>query len=1061
MNHTLTLPPLPAPPWILAILALLFTASLAAQSPEPLPYFVERRFLYEPECETIGGHLRVVADTSASSGEYVTAASAFFPEEPPGNDAADFVRLHFTPLPNPMKDYVPYFRIRGPGTGNPSLWLRTNGGTWTRYTFTTAYGSPDDHGWQWVPDDALLAMDRPLGLAGSPLRTLDIAFTGSGQQLDEVYLEDATLDERNYLPLPFDARLVGTNCPDFNNLPPVAILDPGEEVLSLGPYPEYSTSAARSYDPDGLIVEYRFWWDYFYEYDNPWVPELYFTFETNGVEELSVTVYDWYGASARDTSLWRLISGSFFESYRTHYLLGNACAQVGAYWTLSDPLSSRIGPTALGGTAASTAKAPPDVPENQLVFTVPYVPPLDDFAYEQGYSLQGSFNLPQEKGNCLWVSINDGDWRRWEVINGYSYFNDGGLNLRVGDNTIRLAYCSPKLQVNYLELSPDSPFADSYFGHGFTEFTCMEPRTYSYFLEAECTEAFSNYGYPDNQIHSSRKASGGYYVLANSGGTYNDTIYDNPDNFLRFEVNYIEPGTYQLQARINAPDNHSDSYYVRVNNGPWIPWRSGIRQGAGFRWNVFPEGGFYLSSGRNTIDFANRENGVMLDKIYLGPSTIPLRGLGDPVAECYVEEYTPASWWIEAECANYGNAWSVGADPAASQQGYLVTERRGIPPGPPRSGAGHIASFYLNTGDRYYDEPLYVYGRIDAPDADADSYWVRINGGEWIPWTDIVDGAGFQWNRLPVPLRVASRYDNVIDFTYREGGAKLDGIFVSTTDSLPDDPYAHAQACSLNSLTVEAECGSPGVGWTIVPSADTGKKAYVVYTGPRHLDEPGAAPEDNQLKYTMEVTEAGTYFLFLRMNAPDHGRNSFWVRVDGGEWMKMWKDSDGSQLSTVGFDWRRVNKDGIDTSFYLDPGVHSIRIAHRESGTELDQLRLSRSEERPLSILPTQDGCPSVPVERMAASAGAGGSGKAGVPYLSLYPNPVRDELTLDLDDDHTGTVSVVVYDATGRSLREMTFSKEAGRLRTHLSLADLRPGVYRLRVIEGDRQTVRSFLRM
>ena len=65
------------------------------------------------------------------------------------------------------------------------------------------------------------------------------------------------------------------------------------------------------------------------------------------------------------------------------------------------------------------------------------------------------------------------------------------------------------------------------------------------------------------------------------------------------------------------------------------------------------------------------------------------------------------------------------------------------------------------------------------------------------------------------------------------------------------------------------------------------------------------------------------------------------------------------------------------------------------------------------------------------------------------------------LSSDHFGRVTVVVSDLNGRTVRELSLDKETDTLRTQLLIDDLPAGTYYLRLIEGDRQTIRSFIRM
>ncbi len=53
------------------------------------------------------------------------------------------------------------------------------------------------------------------------------------------------------------------------------------------------------------------------------------------------------------------------------------------------------------------------------------------------------------------------------------------------------------------------------------------------------------------------------------------------------------------------------------------------------------------------------------------------------------------------------------------------------------------------------------------------------------------------------------------------------------------------------------------------------------------------------------------------------------------------------------------------------------------------------------------------------------------------------------------------IYDATGRAISHQEYDKTSSRLRISLDASDLPPGTYRSVVIEGDRTTVSSFVKL
>ena len=54
-----------------------------------------------------------------------------------------------------------------------------------------------------------------------------------------------------------------------------------------------------------------------------------------------------------------------------------------------------------------------------------------------------------------------------------------------------------------------------------------------------------------------------------------------------------------------------------------------------------------------------------------------------------------------------------------------------------------------------------------------------------------------------------------------------------------------------------------------------------------------------------------------------------------------------------------------------------------------------------------------------------------------------------------------MITDVNGRRIRTQLFDKQPGQLTDELDVTSLPTGVYRLRILEGDRQTVRPFIKM
>ncbi|WP_116108682.1 MopE-related protein [Lewinella sp. IMCC34191] len=268
---------------------------------------------------------------------------------------------------------------------------------------------------------------------------------------------------------------------------------------------------------------------------------------------------------------------------------------------------------------------------------------------------------------------------------------------------------------------------------------------------------------------------------------------------------------------------------------------------------------------------------------------------------------------------------------------------------------------------------------------------------------------------------------------------------------------------STTPFSFEAECTIRDRDWRLSEDVEASGNRFVSFTGCRCEGTPSMQMAGQYLNYDFVTSKAETFYLFLRLDAPDVGRNSFWIRMDDGDWIKMWREADGSVLLTNGFEWRRVNDDAVPVSFDLAPGEHTITVAAREPGTKLDKLVLSAEPELPLGTGPDAQNCS---LYQRAIVKGL--MKELVLPYeeelfaeadLSVFPNPVADHLIVELNDGYTGRVDMTVVDGLGRRVRHLQYDKEGQSLRTELSVADLPPGIYYLQ-LQGKCQTVERFVK-
>ena len=392
--------------------------------------------------------------------------------------------------------------------------------------------------------------------------------------------------------------------------------------------------------------------------------------------------------------------------------------------------------------------------------------------------------------------------------------------------------------------------------------------------------------------------------------------------------------------------------------------------------------------------------------------------------------------------------------------------------GPPADVASNQLSFTVSLATA---GPRRLFARLRAPSGKNDSFWVRINGGPWIRWWEgLQTGNGFAWREIAGGPYTLPAGQVTITLAYREEGTQFDkllltteaapvGIGPVTSDCEAPDP-APTPGPDLADYYAEAECAEVGTQWRLLGNTNASNKAFAVFPGSENRPVPTQDLASEQIRFAPEVAQAGEYALFVRMNTPSPGaasKNSFWISIDGGSWVKFWQEEDGSQLLTDGFAWKKVTEDGRPLTLALSTGVHSIRIAPREAGAQLDKIYLG----------PANAGTPSGAGKSASNCSGAQQNVAAGTlpslqqlsppvpPSLSLYPNPAGEQLTVVLTGSTASTLEAFVTDAHGRTVQRRSYSvagQEAWQ--TELDVSALPAGLYHLHVIGEELPLHRTF---
>jgi hypothetical protein len=145
-----------------------------------------------------------------------------------------------------------------------------------------------------------------------------------------------------------------------------------------------------------------------------------------------------------------------------------------------------------------------------------------------------------------------------------------------------------------------------------------------------------------------------------------------------------------------------------------------------------------------------------------------------------VAEAQSTSIWMEAECASVGSLWNKPTDANASNSRYVTIQSgNNSTASAPTNTAGHIIfPFSVSQSGTYR-----LFARVLGQTANDDSYWVRMDGGSWVMWNNWWTTV-WAWRQFPNTFNLSAG-THTLTFAFREDGAQLDKINITTSSALP------------------------------------------------------------------------------------------------------------------------------------------------------------------------------------------------------------------------------------------------------------------------------------
>ena len=233
-----------------------------------------------------------------------------------------------------------------------------------------------------------------------------------------------------------------------------------------------------------------------------------------------------------------------------------------------------------------------------------------------------SYQVPNPVGDMLWLKLV----RENHTLTGY-YSADGVTWTQVGQ-AINVALLDGT-QANYNSWVGNSHglYAQgNYVDFDYFYYNESSERGSGIWLEAECGQTGSLW-----DIVEDATASHGQYVSAHPGN--NAYLWPaDPETHITYPLTIGEAGNYNLWLRVICPTGNDDSFWVKIDENEPVQWNDLVSP-AQWTWKAYPYP-FILSAGEHTLTIAYREDGALLDKLFITASDQTPTGTGGNASNC-------------------------------------------------------------------------------------------------------------------------------------------------------------------------------------------------------------------------------------------------------------------------------------------------------------------------------------------------------------------------------------------------------------------------------------------
>jgi len=255
--------------------------------------------------------------------------------------------------------------------------------------------------------------------------------------------------------------------------------------------------------------------------------------------------------------------------------------------------------------------------------------------------------------------------------------------------------------------------------------------------------------------------------------------------------------------------------------------------------------------------------------------------------------------------------------------------------------------------------------------------------------------------------------------------------------------FALRDRFGTESIWLEAECGTVGSNWEVMKYL-VASNQYVVSLK-SGLDSTLVAPADSasSIYFPFNVTTDSTYYVFARIICPKAKGDSYWVKIDNGEF----KRCDG--LVTSGIQWKQLISEN------LTKGDHVLTIAYNAVGAKLDKLCISN-----LSYFPGAEGEAAANLCTPVIPTSANLTGTNGFALEQNYPNPYNGKTAISFEIPENTYASLKVFNLLGVEIAELAGKEfSSGKHTIEFDSGNLSKGIYFYKMKAGSYTSNRKMI--